>query len=142
MSLYHIEIHVSNVKASEKFYDLLLHKLGFNKYLSFGDSIGYTDGKQSIIFAEADVEFLHYGFNRKRIGLNHIAFKVNSKEEVDYIYNEIALPNRMWVLYGGPQTFQEYHPEYYALYLEDPDKIKIEICYVPEPHHPMKESEE
>jgi catechol 2,3-dioxygenase-like lactoylglutathione lyase family enzyme len=135
MALHHIEVHVSNIEASEKFYDLILPRLGFRKYLELEDMVGYSDGRESILFAEADIAFRHYGFHRKRVGLNHLAFSVASKDEVDSIWREVAIPNRLWVLYGGPQNYPEYHPEYYALYLEDPDRIKIEIVYTPEPQH-------
>jgi catechol 2,3-dioxygenase-like lactoylglutathione lyase family enzyme len=138
MGFHHLELHASNLEASRKFYDLLLTQLGFRKYLDLEDMVGYTDGNQSLIIAQTDVEYLHYGFHRKRVGLNHLAFRVASKEEVDHIWHELVIPNRLWVLYGGPQTYQEYHPEYYALYLEDPDRIKIEIFYTPEATHMPK----
>lgn len=139
MGLHHIEIHVSHLAASEKFYDLLLPHVGFHKYLDLDDMVAYTDGKQNLIFAEAEVAYLRYGFHRKRVGLNHLAFRVDSKADVEKLYREVAMPNRLWVLYGGPQTYQEYHPEYYALYLEDPDRIKIEIVYTPEQKHARKQ---
>lgn len=132
MGLSHIEIHVSNVEASEKFYDLVMPHVGFGKYLKSPGVVGYSDGNQNLIFAEADIRFRHIGFHRKRVGLNHLAFRLASKAAVDKFYREVAMPNRLWVLYGGPQTYHEYHPEYYALYFEDPDRIKIEITYAPE----------
>jgi catechol 2,3-dioxygenase-like lactoylglutathione lyase family enzyme len=138
MGLHHIELHASNLEASEKFYDLLLPHLGFHKYLDLDDMVAYTDGSQNLIFAQADVAYLRYGFHRKRVGLNHLAFRVPSRREVETIYRNVAMPNRLWVLYGGPQTYHEYHPEYYALYLEDPDRIKIEIVYTPEHTHTPK----
>lgn len=139
MGIAHLEIHISSAESSRRFYDLILPAVGFNRYLTMPNMIGYTDGEQNIVFAEADVRFRHFGFHRKRVGLNHIAFLVKSKSEVNKIYREIVIPNHLWVLYGGPQTYHEYHPEYYALYLEDPDRIKIEIAYIPESKHvPIK----
>jgi hypothetical protein len=35
------------------------------------------------------------------------------------------------VLYEGPGEYPEYHRGYYAVYFEDPDRIKLEVAYVP-----------
>jgi len=32
---------------------------------------------------------------------------------------------------GGPADHPEYEPGYYAVYFEDPDRIKIEVMYLP-----------
>jgi len=65
------------------------------------------------------------GYHRKRVGLNHIAFYGKSREHVD----EIAA----WVKQAGYTALcdDEYpfasSPNYYALYCEDPDRIKVEV---------------
>ena len=34
-------------------------------------------------------------------------------------------------LYGTPREFPEYAPGYYAVFFEDPDRIKLEVVHVP-----------
>jgi hypothetical protein len=33
------------------------------------------------------------------------------------------------VLYGGPKEYPEYRKGYYAVYFEDPDRIKLEFVH-------------
>jgi len=40
-----------------------------------------------------------------------------------------ANQSRSPVLYGGPKEWQNYDPGYYAVYFEDPDRIKLELVY-------------
>jgi len=36
------------------------------------------------------------------------------------------------VLYGGPKEYPEYSEGYYALYFEDPDRIKLDAVHIPQ----------
>jgi catechol 2,3-dioxygenase-like lactoylglutathione lyase family enzyme len=65
-------------------------------------------------------------------GLNHIAFHAESKESVDRFYREHLQPKKIPVLYGGPKEYPDYSKGYYAVYFEDPDRLKLELAYVPE----------
>ncbi len=63
--------------------------------------------------------------------MNHIAFQVGSKEAVDVFYKDYLVANNIPVLYGGPAHHPEYIPGYYAVYFEDPDRIKLEVAFIP-----------
>ena len=39
--------------------------------------------------------------------------------------------NNIPVLYKTPKLFPEYNKDYYAVYFEDPDRIKLEVAYYP-----------
>ena len=39
-------------------------------------------------------------------------------------------PHRLRALYGTPREFPEYRPGYYAVFFEDPDRLKLEIVHV------------
>jgi len=84
-----------------------------------------------IILAQCPKRFLPDGYHRKRIGLNHIAFRASSRGAVDELYRNYLLPNKIPTLYGGPKEWKDYDPGYYAVYFEDPDRIKLELVYVP-----------
>ena len=70
-------------------------------------------------------------FHRKAIGINHIAFRVYAKEDVDKFTNEFLKIRKVKPLYNSPKYFPEYREGYYAVFFEDPDRIKIEVVYVP-----------
>jgi hypothetical protein len=40
------------------------------------------------------------------------------------------LPNKLSTLYGGPNEY-EYRKGYYAVYFEDPDRLKLELVTAP-----------
>ena len=35
------------------------------------------------------------------------------------------------ILYGGPKEYPQYEKGYYAVYFEDPDRVKLEVVYLP-----------
>ena len=64
-------------------------------------------------------------YHRCRTGLNHLAFHAESREFVDLMTIELK-NKKIKILY------EEKHPfaggeDYYALFFEDPDRIKIEL---------------
>ena len=67
----------------------------------------------------------------KRAGLNHVAFRVERREDVDRFRRELLLPRGIPTLYDTPREFPEYAPGYYAVFFEDPDRIKLEVTHVP-----------
>lgn len=78
-----------------------------------------------IVFVEVENDYRSYGYHRKRIGLNHLAFSVDEKSLVDRITNEL-LDKNWGILYNEshPYAGGEGH---YAVYFEDPNRIKLEI---------------
>ena len=65
------------------------------------------------------------------MGLNHLAFRVDRREEVDRFRNEFMASRSIAPLYGTPRAFPEYAPGYYAVFFEDADRIKLEVAHVP-----------
>ena len=72
------------------------------------------------------------GFHRKRTGLNHLAFRVPHREDVDRFANDFLAPRGLAPLYETPREFPEYRPGYYAVFFEDPDRLKLEVVHIPE----------
>lgn len=109
----------------------MLTYLGFKSVADYKYGFGMTDGTVSVWVFKAQPKYQKAPFYRKAIGLNHIAFGVKRREEVDTFYRDYLLPRKIPVLYGGPAEHPEYEPGYYAVYFEDPDRIKIEVMYLP-----------
>ena len=67
--------------------------------------------------------------DRYAIGLHHLAFSAASREVVD----EIAASARQAgaEIESGPREY-DYTPGYYALFVHDPDGIKLEFVHRPE----------
>jgi catechol 2,3-dioxygenase-like lactoylglutathione lyase family enzyme len=102
-----------------------MEKLGYEAERWSGGMNYIIEGQAYFCVLQAPVEHLSAGYHRKRVGLNHLAFKGNSRAHVD----EIAA----WVRASGFTTlYPEKYPfaggsDYYAMYCEDPDRIKVEV---------------
>jgi catechol 2,3-dioxygenase-like lactoylglutathione lyase family enzyme len=129
--VHHFQIQLSNVQLSAKFYGDLLGRLGFAKVFETEGMVEWAKEGTRIIVSQCPKRFLEKGYHRKRVGLNHIAFRAPSRSAVDDLYQNYLLPNKIPVLYGGAKEWPDYDPGYYAVYFEDPDRIKLELVYVP-----------
>lgn len=125
----HIYLYVSDLKKSYAFYKSLLEYLNYREIVNEDWGFAFSRGDTSIWFEKARKGHIEKGFHRKRIGLNHLAFKVDSKEDVDKFHNQFLKPNDISTLYGSPKALPEYTEKYYAVYFEDPDRIKLEVAY-------------
>ncbi len=129
--VHHFQIQVSNIQKSAVFYGELLGRLGFTQVLEMERMVEWQKEGTRIILAQCPKRFLVDGYHRKRVGLNHIAFRVSSRAAVDELYRNFLLPKKIPILYSGPKEWKDYDPGYYAVYFEDPDRIKLELVYVP-----------
>ena len=54
-----------------------------------------------------------------------------SPAQIDRFRAEFMTPRKLAALYGTPREFPEYRPGYYAVFFEDPDRLKLEIVHFP-----------
>ncbi len=136
----HIQITVKDLAKAEPFYDQFLSILGF-------DLARKSKGK--VVKHDFEViEYFHplmiFGINSPRVAfkeehvhrrkpgaLHHLAFKAESKEEVDRI--SLLLKEIGVNIVDGPQFFPQHGEHYYAVFFKDPDGIKYEIVYEKRP---------
>ncbi len=131
LPIQHIEINVKDLQESVIFYEEILKRLDWNKTIKEEDMVGFTKDNFILFLHDAEKRFKQNSFHRKRVGINHIAFPVESREKVNKFYKFLK-EEGVNILYGGPKEYPEYQKGYYALYFEDPDRIKLEIVYCPD----------
>lgn len=133
--IYHVEINVSNFEKSVRFYEEFLDWLGYRRIYTHKIAAGWGLKRATLgcnfWIIQVDTEFRRRGYHRKRVGVNHVAFHADSRKTVDQFYKEFLFPRNIPVLYGGPKEYPEYSKGYYSVYFEDPDRIKLELAYVP-----------
>lgn len=129
-SFAHVLLHVRTVAASAAFYDRILGELGWRRTVDDPEWAGWTNGEEGFFVVVVGDAHRDAGYHRKRIGLNHIAFHAESREAVD-TFAQFLDREGIPVLYGGPKEYPEYRAGYYAVYVEDPDRIKVEVAYIP-----------
>ena len=131
----HIEITVANMETAVPFYDALLPLLGFDLARRSSAMIGphdkhvvcYEHPRLGIAITSPRREFAHELVHRRKPGaLHHLAFKVESRVEVERLHAALLEIGADIVI--PPKEFPEYTPPgYYALFFKDPDGIKFEI---------------
>ena len=127
----HIDLRVKNRAAAQQFYAALLPALGFTKDES-GEKWGAfqvpePDGKAREFF----------GFTEDpnhRPNESRISFWADSRGQVDEISEVVRRAGGRNI--EGPQIWTEYTPGYYAVFFEDPDGNKLEVCCRERPIRP------
>lgn len=123
-TLHHIEIYVSDLKVSIKFWSWFLQRLGYFEYQSWDFGKSYRKGETYIVFVQTEDKYKDIPYHRCRTGLNHLAFHADSKEMVDQMTQELR-ERKIKILYGDKH--QQAGGKSYGVYFEDPDRIKVEL---------------
>jgi catechol 2,3-dioxygenase-like lactoylglutathione lyase family enzyme len=123
--LHHIEIYVSDLERSIAFWTPFMERLGYEADPWSGGMNYVQEGEAYLCFLQAPSEHLTAGYHRKRVGLNHLAFKGRSRAHVDEVVAWLKAAGHA-VLYDAQYPYASGHC-YYALYCEDPDRIKVEV---------------
>ena len=129
--VYHVQVNLRDAAVSLPFWKALLGYLEYRLVHEERDVAGYSNGTTDLWLIATDQAHAGAGFHRKRAGLNHVAFRVEGREDVDRFRREFLDARGMSTLYDTPRDFPEYSPGYYAVFFEDPDRIKLEVVHVP-----------
>ena len=130
-SVYHVQLNVTDAGVSVPFYRELLAYLEYRVTHDGGDILGMSNGTTDFWILQTTADRAGAGFHRKNPGLNHVAFRVGSAGDVDRFHDEFLKARGVPVLYGGPRDYPEYRPGYHAVFFEDPDRLKVEVAYIP-----------
>lgn len=124
--VHHIEIYVGELGRTKEFYNwLLVEKLNYSVYQIWPKGISYKLHETYLVFVQGEDFFLNNQYHRKNIGLNHVAFHMDSVDDVKMIVQEAGIL-KYKVLYPHRDPDE---PDNYSMFLEDPDGIKIELTY-------------
>ena len=134
-AIHHIRLSVSDLDTSTRFYSPLLAGLGFRELSPHLTEQGVIDRLRF----EKDGMILLIGHTteagrheRGKPGLHHLAFSVDSRAEVERIYEEVIKNLEDVDVEDPPVDCPEYREGYYATFFFDPDGIKLEVTYTPE----------
>jgi catechol 2,3-dioxygenase-like lactoylglutathione lyase family enzyme len=126
----HLSIGVLDLARSRAFYDAALAPLGYRRLFNLDDASGYGPPEPHPRREQALPFWL--GHQPGGVPLNgHVCFRAWTRAAVD-AFHEAALAtggrNN-----GAPGLRPEYHPNYYAAFIIDPDGHRIEaVCHDPE----------
>jgi len=128
--LHHVELYVSDLERSLAFWGWFLGELGYEIYQLWDDGISWKLEQTYLVLVQTAERYQSPPYHRCRTGLNHLAFHAHSREQVDLISAELERR-------GIPILYRDRHPfaggpDHYAVFFEDPDRIKVELVAPPE----------
>jgi catechol 2,3-dioxygenase-like lactoylglutathione lyase family enzyme len=128
----HLDLVVSDLERSLRFYTELLRPLG---YVSTSEIEGERGERVVYIgrpggFGSVSVRERQTGgdYDRYALGIHHLAFSAGSRKVVDG--RAAWLRENGHTIESGPEEYG-YTPGYYAVFFYDPDGIKLEIVHRP-----------
>ena len=130
-SVYHLQINVRDARVCLPFYRALLGYLEYEVTYDKPDVLGMSNGTSDFWLIATPPERRRHAPHRKNPGLNHVAFRVPTRAEVDTFHAEFLKPRDIPTLYSSPRAYPEYGPGYYAVFFEDPDRLKLEVVHLP-----------
>lgn len=120
--LDHIDLRVKNLARAREFYGRILPALGFACDRS-------DDDWGTFYSAGADKPSAFFGFTedpQHQPNGTRIAFWADTREEVDEFSKIVSEAGGQNL--EGPELCASYSPGYYALFFEDTEGNKLEIC--------------
>jgi glyoxylase I family protein len=135
-SMNHVSITVSDLTRAMEFFKPFLEFLGYRIWDVIQDPNGQrlrvtvnAGNGAGLNIWEAKTELAGHPFEVYEVGLHHIAFNTDTREQVD---QACELVKRLGAeILDGPGEFP-YDPEgWYALYFLGPDRLKFEVVYHP-----------
>jgi catechol 2,3-dioxygenase-like lactoylglutathione lyase family enzyme len=118
----HIDLRVRDRARAQKFYAALLPALGFVR-----DKSEEEWGAFEAESVGTPVEFFAFDEDANHVpNETRIAFWADTHGEVDRVAEIVRAAGGRNL--EGPQIWTEYTPGYYALFFEDPDGNKLEVC--------------
>ncbi|MBW1638727.1 VOC family protein [Microbacterium resistens] len=124
----HLGVSVEDLARGIAQFDPVMTALGFERSDIEGSSAWWKEGEtEFIVFAAREPGS---GPHRHgRVGWQHLAFAVDSREEVDRLH-AIAV-EAGWNVVREPKLYPRFSDRYYASFLEDDNGIRIEFMHNP-----------
>ena len=130
-SVYHLQLNVRDADIALPFYRALLAYLDYRVTYEAPGVLGMSNSTTDFWLIATPPDRRRHAPHRKNPGLNHVALRVTSRADVDRFHEEFLKARGIPTLYGGPREYPEYRPGYYAVFFEDPDRLKLEIVHIP-----------
>lgn len=118
-----MDIYVSDLAKSVAFWGPFLELLGWRKGAESEKAAMWKGAGVEIFFVQTEPDFLAAGYHRKRVGLNHLAFAVKDRRELDAVLEQLRAVGVKMLYRDGIEE----RPTQHRLFFEDPDRIKVEV---------------
>lgn len=125
----HLMINCNDYTAAVRFYSWLMPIIGYPNTESYDKPsriTGWFGEGGSVWVSPSEADAGGHPFNKGRAGLREIAFRGESRSQIDELAKAIEA-------HGGhildPPREYNYRPGYYSVFFTDPDGIKLEVVH-------------
>lgn len=127
--LHHVEIWVRDLESARSSMGWLFERLGFVPKDDWDNGASWA-GSGTYLVLEAGPDVLPDPHERRRQGVNHLAFNAGTRAEVDLLARRAAS-------HGWSLMFRDKHPHaggraHYAAYLENAEGFEVELVAGPD----------
>jgi len=122
--VHHIELWVPDLSTAQPTWGWLFERLGYAPFQEWEHGRSWRLGASYVVLEESP-DMRRERHDRLRPGLNHLAFYVGSRADLDAIVSDATR-------HGWQLLFPERHPyaggpDHYAAYLEDGQGFEVEL---------------
>ncbi|MEO7169970.1 MAG: VOC family protein [Pseudomonadota bacterium] len=132
-AFHHIDLNVRDLAASKAVYGPVLEYLGYRCVKDESQGCEWDMGPEgqgaSLGIKPCDPALAGHAHRRYAPGLHHLAWRAASRADVDALHD--LLVERGIRVLDAPAQYPEYWGDYYAVFFEDPDGMKLELVYAP-----------
>lgn len=120
---HHMDIYVADLDRTVAFWAPLLEAMGWVAAAVRPTVRSWRGAGGEVFFVQTEPDFAAQGYHRKRVGLNHLAFALESQEDLER-FRDLVVKDGARMLYGG--AIEETATQH-RFFFEDPDRIKVEV---------------
>ena len=125
--LDHIGLAVTDLARSRAFYEAALAPLGITVLEVIDEN---EAGGTAVMMGDSEPFFV-FADNEQPGEGTHVAFRASSRAQVDGFHEAAMAAGGKDN--GAPGIRAQYHPNYYAAFVFDPDGINVEaVCHLPD----------
>jgi catechol 2,3-dioxygenase-like lactoylglutathione lyase family enzyme len=122
--LHHVEIWIADPDTVERDWGWLLRRLGYERTARWSGGVTWDGGGAYLTFTTSP-RLIDTPHERRRPGLNHLAFRAGDEREVDALMAEAA--SHGWTALYVDRYPYAGGPDHYAGWLENADGFKVEL---------------
>ncbi|WP_164232789.1 VOC family protein [Microbacterium hydrocarbonoxydans] len=125
----HIGISVESVPAASAQFHPVFEALGYVRARDAEDHAYWRKDDEPEVLLYPARDNADGPHEHGRVGWQHLAYAVDSREEVDRLH-DIAL-DAGWTEVRGPKEYPRFSARYYAAFVEDANGIRLEFMHNP-----------